>query len=135
MRTLGRVFIANRGEIAIRVARAAASLGMESVGIYAAADEDALHTRLVTKAYPIGGPGSGAVAVDAYLDGEALADLAVRSECDCVHPGYGFLSESATLAAACIDRGLTFVGPSPDTLRLFGDKVRARALAQSLGIP
>src|SRR4051812_33184982 len=100
MRSLSRVFIANRGEIAIRVARAAASLGMESVGIYGPGDEHALHTRLVTTARPIG----DSSAVDAYLDADRLADLAVDSGCDCVHPGYGFLSESAAFAQACTDR-------------------------------
>src|SRR3954447_15559361 len=95
MRSLSRVLIANRGEIAIRVARAAASLGMESVGVYAPVDEYALHTRLVTEACPIGDAGgTGASGIDAYLDAEGLADLAVSRGCDCVHPGYGFLAES-----------------------------------------
>src|SRR5436190_11458407 len=136
MRSLSRVLIANRGEIAIRVARAAASLGLESVGIYTSVDENALHTRMVTTACLIGPDGTPAArSVDAYLDADGLADLAVRCGCDCVHPGYGFLAESAEFAQACIDRGVTFIGPSPDALRLFGDKVRARALAGSLGIP
>src|SRR5207249_471139 len=104
MPALNRVLIANRGEIAIRVSRAAASLGMESVGVYVPVDEHALHTRLVTNAHPI---------ETSYLDSEGLADLAVKTGCDCVHPGYGFLAESAAFAQACIDRGLIFVGPSP----------------------
>src|SRR4051812_11150494 len=125
MGRLERVLIANRGEIAIRVARAAGSLGMESVGIYAPDDEDALHTRLVTTAFRIGDAGpSGPSSVSPYLDADGLADLAVRTSCDCVHPGYGFLAESASFAQSCLDRGVTFVGPSPDALRLFGDKVR-----------
>src|SRR2546422_7065015 len=97
MRSLSRVLIANRSEIAIRVARAAASLGLESVGVYAPVDEHALHTRFVTKACRIGDGGApGASHVDAYLDADGLADLAVRCGCDCVHPGYGFLAESAS---------------------------------------
>jgi acetyl/propionyl-CoA carboxylase alpha subunit/acetyl-CoA carboxylase carboxyltransferase component len=129
---LQRVLIANRGEIAIRIARAAAGLGMESVAVYAPADADALHTRMATEAREL--PGSGD-PVRAYLDIGALIAAARESGCDCVHPGYGFLSENAEFAARCAEAGLTFVGPSPEALALFGDKVRARELAQSLDIP
>jgi pyruvate carboxylase len=129
---LKRVLIANRGEIAIRIARAAAGLGMESVAVYALADADALHTRLATEACALPGGGD---PVRAYLDIESLISTAQDSGCDCVHPGYGFLSENPQFAARCAEAGLTFVGPSADVLALFGDKVRARELAQSIDIP
>ncbi len=129
-----RVLIANRGEIAIRVARAASDLGLESVGVFASVDALSLHTRLVTEARPIGG---GAVndPVAAYLDGDALVKIALETGCDFVHPGYGFLSESAAFAEATAAAGLIFVGPGAEVLRLFGDKTRARSLAASIGIP
>lgn len=127
-----RVLISNRGEIAIRIARAAAGLGMKSVAIHAPIDADALHTRIATEAREIA---AGGDPVRAYLDAAAIIDAARESGCDCVHPGYGFLAENADFATACAAAGLTFVGPPPEVLALFGDKVRARALAQSLDIP
>ena len=127
-----RVLIANRGEIAIRIARAAASLGMESVAVYPPVDELSLHTRVATDARALP-PGTGPVA--AYLDIDALLAIAAETGCDCVHPGYGFLAENAEFARRCADAGLAFVGPDPEALALFGDKVAARALAISLGIP
>jgi pyruvate carboxylase len=127
-----RVLIANRGEIAIRIARAARGLGMESVSVYAAVDQLALHTRVTTEAKLIGQPGD---TVAAYLDIEALVQAAKDTGCDCVHPGYGFLSENAEFALRCAEEGLTFVGPSAKVLSLFGDKVQARELALSLDIP
>src|SRR5215471_18939700 len=128
-----RVLIANRGEIAIRIARAAASLGMESVSVYAPADSLALHPRSTTVSRAIGRVGGDPVA--AYLDIDALIAVALETACDCVHPGYGFLAENAAFARRCGEAGITFVGPRPQTLELFGDKVRARALARSLGAP
>ena len=128
-----RVLIANRGEIAIRIARAAAALGIESVAVFAPADALSLHTRLATEAREIGGRPRDPVR--AYLDVEAIIAAAKASGCDCVHPGYGFLSENADFAERCAAEGLRFVGPSPAALALFGDKVAARAFAQSLGIP
>ncbi|HEX2465808.1 MAG TPA: biotin carboxylase N-terminal domain-containing protein, partial [Thermoanaerobaculia bacterium] len=127
---LRRVLIANRGEIAIRIAKAATGLGMESVGVFATIDSLALHTRFTTLAVELGGK----VPVAAYLDGEALVRAAALHGCDCVHPGYGFLAENAEFAELCAAEGLVFVGPRPATLRLFGDKVRARAFAESIGI-
>ncbi|MDZ7667875.1 MAG: biotin carboxylase N-terminal domain-containing protein [Gammaproteobacteria bacterium] len=129
---LNRVLISNRGEIAIRIARAAASLGMESVAIFAAADAAALHTRIADDAREIAADGD---PVRAYLDAAAIVAAAQASGCDCVHPGYGFLAENAAFAERCAAAGLTFVGPPPAVLALFGDKVRARGLAQSLAIP
>ena len=128
-----RVLISNRGEIAIRIARAAAALGMESVGVYAPADALSLHTRTSTRAEEIGN-GAARDPVAAYLDAEAQVAIAKQTGCDCVHPGYGFLAENAPFAELCADAGLTFVGPPPAVLALFGDKVRARQLARAEGI-
>ena len=125
-----RVLIANRGEIAIRIARAAAALGVESVAVYAAVDALSLHTRVANASHALAGDG-----VRAYLDVGAVVGAAVATGCDCVHPGYGFLAESAAFARACHAAGIAFIGPQPDAIDLFGDKVKARALAQSLGIP
>ena len=130
-----RVLISNRGEIAIRIARAASALGMESVGVYTPADALSLHTRFTTEAHEIGGADAKGDPVRAYLDAEALVRVAKASGCDCVHPGYGFLAENASFAEQCASAGLVFVGPPPSTLSLFGDKLRARALARSLEIP
>ena len=128
-----RVLIANRGEIAIRIAKAASALGMESSSVYAPADSLSLHTRFTTEARRIGHDDGDPLS--AYLDTEALVDTAVASGCDCLHPGYGFLSENPHLAQLCADAGLQFIGPSPEVLALFGDKVRARELARAAGIP
>ncbi len=125
-----RVLIANRGEIAIRVARAAQGLGVEAVAVYAKADAAGLHVRVADQGREL--PGD---AVAAYLDIDALIAAAKASGCDCVHPGYGFLAESAAFAAACAKAKLKFIGPSPETLTLFGDKTKARELAKSLGVP
>ena len=127
-----RVLIANRGEIAIRIAKAARGLGMESVSVHAAVDHIALHTRCTTETKLIGTPED---AVAAYLDIQALIEVAKETGCDCVHPGYGFLSENADFAAQCAEAGLTFIGPSAGVLSSFGDKVLARELALSLDIP
>ena len=134
MPQLERVLISNRGEIAIRIAKAASALGMESVSVYPPADALSLHTRLATSAVEIGN-GVPDDPVAAYLDAEALVAAAQRSGCDCVHPGYGFLAENADFAQKCADAGLAFVGPPPAALSLFGDKVQSRQLAASLNIP
>ena len=128
--TVRRLLIANRGEIAVRIARSAAEMGIESVAVYAADDDSALHRFKADQSLAL--PGSGAKA---YLDGPAILSLARESGCDLIHPGYGFLSENAAFARQCDAAGLTFVGPSEETLRLFGDKVAARELARSLGVP
>ncbi|WP_421998907.1 carboxyl transferase domain-containing protein [Reyranella sp.] len=127
-----RVLIANRGEIAIRIARAASSLGIDSAAVFTAADSASLHTKLAGTAHEIG---AGGDAVRGYLDIDAVIAAAKASGADCVHPGYGFLSENARFAERCAAEGLTFVGPSPASLKLFGDKVAARAFAQEQGIP
>ena len=123
------LLIANRGEIAIRIARTAADLGVETVAVYAEDDRASLHTRHADRALDL-----GAVGVPAYLDSDRIIALAQEAGCDAVHPGYGFLSEIAEFADACEQAGLTFVGPTPETLRLFGDKAQARALAERCGV-
>jgi acetyl/propionyl-CoA carboxylase alpha subunit len=125
-----RLLVANRGEVAVRILRAAGELDLEPVAVYAEDDAEALHVRLAEHAVPLPGSGPGA-----YLDGAALIAAARSAGCDAVHPGYGFLSENADFAQACLDAGLTWVGPDPETLALLGDKTRARALAEELGIP
>lgn len=131
-RELSRVLIANRGEIAIRIAKSAASLNIESVGIFSSVDKDALHTRFTTDAMQIG---SGDQTVEPYLDADETIRAAKETRCDCIHPGYGFLSESFDLARKCESEGIQFVGPSSSALQLFGDKIAARKLASDLGIP
>ena len=136
MALLNRVLISNRGEIAIRIAKAASALGIESVGVYAPVDSLSLHTRYTTEKREIRAEVSGqGDTVAAYLDADALIRAAKESGCDCIHPGYGFLSESASFAEQCASEAITFIGPPASALSLFGDKIRARALAQSLGIP
>jgi acetyl/propionyl-CoA carboxylase alpha subunit/acetyl-CoA carboxylase carboxyltransferase component len=129
--SLSRVLIANRGEIAIRVARAAQGLGLETVSVYAPVDAKSLHTRVTDQSVEL----AAGDPVAAYLDVDAIVRAAVDTGCDAIHPGYGFLSENTALAEACAAAGITFVGPSPEAIALFGDKVRARELAESLGIP
>ena len=127
---LRKVLIANRGEIAIRIARAAAGLGIATVCVHSEDDTTSLHTRAADEARPLRGTGPAA-----YLDGGQLIALALETGCDAVHPGYGFLSEVASFAQACADAGLVFVGPRPDTLALFGDKVAAREAAARCEVP
>ena len=115
-----KLLIANRGEIAIRIARAAADAGIATVAVHSADDALSLHVRVADEAVEI--PGRGARA---YLDIEAVVKAAKSAGCDAVHPGYGFLSENAAFAKACTDAGIAFVGPKPAALELFGDKVAA----------
>ena len=124
------LLIANRGEIAIRIARAAADLGIGSVAVYSQDDAESLHTRIADEAVALDARG-----VPAYLDIKAIVAAAVAAGCDAVHPGYGFLAENAALARACADAGITFVGPSIPNLELFGDKGRARAAAAESDVP
>ena len=125
-----KLLIANRGEIAIRIALAAADLSIESVAVYSEDDDRALHVRKADHAVPLAGTGASA-----YLDAAQLLRVATDNGCDAVHPGYGFLSESADFARQCMAAGLTFIGPPPDALALFGDKAKARALAEEVGVP
>ena len=125
-----RLLIANRGEIAVRIARAAMDLGIEAIAVYSEDDANGLHLRIADEAVPLGGRG-----VPAYLDIEDVVGRAVEANCDAIHPGYGFLAENVGLAAACADAGVTFVGPRPEVLELFGDKGRARAAATAADVP
>ncbi|GGU08865.1 acetyl/propionyl/methylcrotonyl-CoA carboxylase subunit alpha [Nocardioides albus] len=126
-----RVLIANRGEIAVRVVRAVAEAGLVSVAVYADQDADALHVRLADEAYVLG----GATAAESYLSIEWLMAAAQASGADAVHPGYGFLSESAEFARAVEAAGLIWIGPSPESIDSLGDKITARRIAQSVGAP
>lgn len=128
--TFRSVLIANRGEIAIRIARACNELGLRSVAVFSEDDDANLHTRMADEAVALKGHG-----VKAYLDGTQLIDVAKAHGCEAVHPGYGFLAENAGFARACEQAGLIFIGPSPDVLEGFGDKSAARALAERCEVP
>jgi acetyl/propionyl-CoA carboxylase alpha subunit len=127
---LRSVLIANRGEIAIRIARAAAEHGLRTVTVYSEDDAAALHTRKSDETRALRGAGPAA-----YLDAEQIVAAARAAGCDAIHPGYGFLSEDAAFARRCAGEGLVFVGPAPEVLEAFGDKARARALARRSGLP
>ena len=127
----GSVLIANRGEIACRVVRTAKRLGMRTIGVYSAADAGALHRRLCDEAYLLG----AADARDSYLSIPRLIEVAQRARAECIHPGYGFLSENADFADACGQAGIAFVGPPASAIRAMGLKDRAKALMQKAGVP
>ncbi len=125
-----RLLIANRGEIAVRIARAALDLGIRAVAVHSEDDANGLHLRTADEAVALRGRG-----VPAYLDIEDIVARAVDAKCDAVHPGYGFLAENVDFAAACAQAGIAFVGPRPDVLELFGDKGRARSAAAAEDVP
>jgi 3-methylcrotonyl-CoA carboxylase alpha subunit len=127
----GSVLIANRGEIACRIARTAKSLGLRTIAVYSAADVDAPHVRACDEAYPIG----PAAARDSYLSIERLLEAARQGRAECIHPGYGFLSENADFAEACARARVVFVGPPPAAIRAMGLKDRAKALMEAAGVP
>lgn len=125
-----KLLIANRGEIAIRIARTAAEMGVETLAVYSSDDAASLHIRKADAAHALQQSGPAA-----YLDAEQLLRVARDQGCDAIHPGYGFLSESAAFARGCAEAGITFVGPTPEALVVFGDKIRARALAAQCDVP
>jgi 3-methylcrotonyl-CoA carboxylase alpha subunit len=125
------VLIANRGEIACRIARTAKRLGMRTIAVYSAADRSALHVRMCDEAHEIG----PAPARESYLSIAKIIAVAKASRADCIHPGYGFLSENAEFAQACADAGIIFVGPPPSAIRAMGLKDRAKALMEKAGVP
>jgi acetyl-CoA carboxylase biotin carboxylase subunit len=126
-----RVLIANRGEIAVRIIRACREMGIESVVVFSDVDRKALHVRKADYAYHIG----PAAASESYLNVEKILDVARRSQADAIHPGYGFLSENAGFARACANAGITFIGPSPESMEMMGSKTRARQNMKRAGVP
>src|SRR2546426_1434942 len=130
-RMFRRLLIANRGEIAIRVARTARDMGIHCIGVYSEADRGALHRAAMDETVAIGGP----LPADSYLHIAHVLQAAHDSHADAIHPGYGFLSESPTFATRCAEEGLVFVGPPPDAMALSGDKIAARKSMARLGVP
>jgi acetyl-CoA/propionyl-CoA carboxylase, biotin carboxylase, biotin carboxyl carrier protein len=130
-RPIQKILIANRGEIAVRIARAAKDSNRQSVAVYADQDRDALHVKVADEAYAL----NGVTSAETYLVIEKLLSVAKRANCDAVHPGYGFLAENAQFARAVIAAGLTWIGPSPEAIEKLGDKVSARHVAEKVGAP
>ena len=126
-----KILIANRGEIALRIARSCRELGIRTVAVYSEADERSLHLKLADERVCIGPPDSR----KSYLNTESILGAAKKTGAAAIHPGYGYLAENATFARACLDRGLAFIGPTPDNLRLAGDKIAARKIMEKAGVP
>ena len=128
---LNRILIANRGEIAVRVIRACQTLGLETVAAVSEADRDSMAAQIADRAVCIG----PARATESYLKIDALVATALGTGCDGIHPGYGFLSENTEFAAACDENGIVFVGPSAENIRQMGNKLVAREIAETVGVP
>jgi acetyl-CoA carboxylase biotin carboxylase subunit len=126
-----KVLVANRGEIALRIIRACHELGIKTVAVHSKADEDALHVKLATESVCIG----PALAKESYLNIASIMSAAVATRADAIHPGYGFLSENSAFAEICASCGITFIGPTVRSMRIMGDKARARRVADKVGVP
>ena len=129
-KTINKVLIANRGEIALRIIRACKELGKKSVVVFSEADVYGVWVRKADECYPIMGD-----PISAYLDYDRIISLAKKADCDAIHPGYGFLSESAEFAQACEDNGIIFIGPKPEHIALFGDKMASKVAMRAVGVP
>jgi len=129
-KTINKILIANRGEIALRIIRACKELGKKSVVVFSEADVNGVWVRKADECYPIMGD-----PIAAYLDYERIISLAKKADCDAIHPGYGFLSESAEFAQACADNGIVFIGPKADHIALFGDKMASKVAMRAVGVP
>lgn len=130
MKKISKVLIANRGEIALRIIRACKELEMKSVAIFSEVDVEGIWVRKADECYPMMGD-----ALAAYLDYDRIIALAVKAKCDAIHPGYGFLSENAEFAQACEDNGIIFIGPKPEHIALFGDKMASKVAMKAIGVP
>ena len=126
-----KILIANRGEIALRIQRACREMGVRTVAVHSTIDAEAMNVRLADEAICIGPP----PAADSYLNIQAILSAATISNVDAIHPGYGFLSENADFAAMVEEHGFTFIGPSPDHIRLMGDKIAAKKAVAAVGVP
>ncbi|HHO55962.1 MAG TPA: acetyl-CoA carboxylase biotin carboxylase subunit, partial [Trueperaceae bacterium] len=126
-----KILIANRGEIALRVLRAAKEMGIETVMVYSQADEDSLPVLLADESICIG----SALATDSYLNVRNILAAAIVTGAEAIHPGYGFMAENAEFAKKCEEHNLVFIGPTPETISLIGDKASARALSQEVDVP
>nr|WP_297210518.1 acetyl-CoA carboxylase biotin carboxylase subunit [Thermodesulfovibrio sp.] len=131
MELFRKILIANRGEIAVRVIRACRELGIKTVAVYSEADRDSLHVKLADEAVCIGPPSPA----HSYLNITAILSAADITDAEAIHPGYGFLSENAQFAEACVNSGITFIGPTPENIRIGGDKAKARQILKRKGIP
>ena len=127
---ISKVLIANRGEIALRIVRACKELDIKSVAIFSEVDVDGVWVRKADECYPIMGD-----PLQAYLDYDRIINLAIKANCDAIHPGYGFLSESADFAEACGEKGIIFIGPKPEHIALFGDKMASKVAMKKIGVP
>jgi len=129
-KTINKILIANRGEIALRIIRACKELGKKSVVVFSEADVNGVWVRKADECYPIMGD-----PIAAYLDYDRIINLAKKADCDAIHPGYGFLSESAEFAQACLDNGIIFIGPKAEHIALFGDKMASKVAMRAVGVP
>ncbi len=131
MKFFKKILVANRGEIAVRVIRACRELGIGTVAIYSDADRESLHVRLADEAVCVG----PATTAQSYNNIPSILSAAEITDSEAIHPGYGFLSENAQFAETCVTSGITFIGPLPETIRMGGDKAKARQIMKRRGVP